>query len=129
MEPITLEELRFFEEHEAAFPICEALRAGILREIAGVRIGVKRTQISFRTKYGFAAVSFLPVRRAAQRPPVWLTVTFGLPERLCDPRVDAAVEPYPNRWTHHVMVGAPEEADGQLLGWLREAAAFSAGKR
>ena len=129
MEPLAREELRFFEGQESSLPIYETLRAAILREIGGVSIEVKRTQISFRTKNLFAAVSFTPVRRAALRPPVWLTVTFGLACRLEDPRIDAAVEPYPNRWTHHVMLGGVQEIDGQLLAWLREAAVFAAGKR
>ena len=58
--------------------------------------------------------------------PVWLTVSFGLPERLTSPRIDAAVEAYPGRWTHHVMIGSAHELDDELLDWLRQAAAFSA---
>ncbi len=89
-------------------------------------IEVKRTQISFRNRYLFAAVSFTPVRKKKERPPHYLTVTIMLPSRLESPRVDAAVEPYPQRWTHHVMVGSAEEIDDELLNWLREAAAFAA---
>ena len=33
--------------------------------------------------------------------------------------------PYPRRWTHHVLLSRPEEVDGQLLDWLREAYVFS----
>ncbi|MDE6880134.1 MAG: hypothetical protein K2P20_02115, partial [Oscillospiraceae bacterium] len=40
-----------------------------------------------------------------------------------------AVEPYPNRWTHHVLVASAEEINGELMGWVKEAAAFSRGKR
>ena len=42
-----------------------------------------------------------------------------------DPRIAVAVEPYPRRWTHHVLLSRPEEVDGQLLDWLREAYVFS----
>ena len=45
------------------------------------------------------------------------------------PRIAAAVEPYPCRWTHHVLIASPAEIDGELMAWVREAAAFSAGKR
>ena len=44
------------------------------------------------------------------------------------PRIDAAVEPYPNRWTHHVPVQGIEEIDEELMGWVKEAAVFAAGK-
>lgn len=40
-----------------------------------------------------------------------------------------AVEPYPNRWTHHVLISAPEEIDDELMGWIKEASIFSEGKR
>jgi len=42
--------------------------------------------------------------------------------------IDVATEPYPNRWTHHVMIGAEDEIDGELLSWIEEAAAFAAYK-
>ena len=40
-------------------------------------------------------------------------------------RGDGAVEPYPNRWTHHTIVSEPDQLDGELMGWLREAHAFA----
>ncbi len=94
-----------------------------------MKIKVSKTQITFANRRGFAFVSFNPVRKAKERPEVWMTVTFGLSYRKESPRIDVATEPYPNRWTHHVMVGSPEEIDGELMDWIREAAAFSAGKR
>jgi hypothetical protein len=39
------------------------------------------------------------------------------------------VEPYPGRFTHHVLLSGTEEIDDELLGWVKEAAVFSAGKR
>lgn len=44
-------------------------------------------------------------------------------------RVDIATEPYPGRWTHHLLVSTSEELDGQLLAWLQEAYAFAQSKR
>ena len=89
---------------------------------------MKKTQISFFYRYMFAAVSFTPVRRAKDRPDPFLTVTFGLPCRKDSARIDVATEPYPNRWTHHVMIGSVEEVDDELLLWIREAAEFAANK-
>ena len=58
-----------------------------------------------------------------------MTVTFGLGYGQESPRIDVSTEPYPGRWTHHVMVGCVEEIDEELMDWIKEAAEFSAGKR
>ena len=121
--------LFFFNDHMDALPLYERLEGLILEQIPDVKIKVSKTQISFSNKRGFAFVSFNPCRRAKDRPNVWMTVTFGLSYRKDSPRIDAATEPYPNRWTHHVMVGREEEIDAELMGWIREAAEFSASKR
>ena len=121
--------LYFFDKHMDALPLYQRLEALILEQIPDVRIKVSKTQIGFFNKRGFAFVSFNPCRRAKDRPETWVTVTFGLAFRVDDPRIDVATEPYPNRWTHHVTVSRAEDMDGQLLGWIREAAAFSASKR
>ena len=121
--------LFFFGEHMDALPMYEKLEEQILAGIPDVKIKVAKTQITFANKRGFAFVSFNPCRRAKERPAVWMTVTFGLGYRKESPRIDVATEPYPGRWTHHVMVGSAEEIDEELMEWIREAAAFSAGKR
>lgn len=118
-----------FGERMDALPIYERLEEQILAQIPDVKIKVAKTQITFANKRGFAFASFNPCRRAAERPDVWMTVTFGLGYRKESPRIDVATEPYPNRWTHHVMVGGPGEIDGELMEWLKKAAEFSAGKR
>jgi len=126
---MTLNELLFFDRHPAALPLYEKLKCSILAEIPETRIEVRKTQISFFTKHMFAAASFTPVRKAKERPDPFLTVTFGLCCRKNSPRIAAAVEPYPGRWTHHVMIGSTEEVDAELMGFIREAAIFSSGKR
>lgn len=117
--------LFFFGEHMDALPMYERLEEWILSQIPNVRIKAAKTQITFANKRGFAFVSFNPCRRAKERPEVWMTVTFGLGYHKESPRIDAAVEAYPGRWTHHVMVGNPDEIDEELLGWIREAAEFA----
>ena len=121
--------LFFFNDHMDALPLYERLEGLILEQIPDVKIKVSKTQISFSNKRSFTFVSFNPCRKAKERPDVWMTVTFGLSYRKDSPRIDAATEPYPNRWTHHVMVGSEEEIDIELMGWIREAAEFSASKR
>ena len=121
--------LFFFGEHMDALPIYERLENAILSRIPDVKTKIAKTQITFANKRGFAFVSFNPCRKAKDRPAVWMTVTFGLGYRKESSRIDAATEAYPNRWTHHVMVGTPDEIDEELLDWIQEAAAFSASKR
>lgn len=121
--------LFFFNDHMDALPMYERLESLVLAQIPDVKIKVSKTQINFFNKRGFAFVSFNPCRKAKERPAVWMTVTFGLDDQKLSPRIDVATEPYPNRWTHHVMVGSTEEIDEELMGWIREAAAFSANKR
>lgn len=121
--------LFFFGTHMGALPLYEQLEEQILAHISDVKIKVAKTQITFANKRGFAFVSFNPCRKAKDRPEVWITVTFGLGYQKESPRIDVATEPYPGRWTHHVMVSSREEIDEELLGWIQEAACFSASKR
>ena len=121
--------LLFFSQHMEALPLYKKLEEQILAEIPDVKVKVAKTQISFSNKRGFAFVSFNPCRRAKERPAAWMTVSFGRGYRKVAERVDVATEPYPGRWTHHVMVGSTAEIDGELLGWIKEAAEFSASKR
>ena len=121
--------LFLFGAHMDALDMYEKLEEQILTGIPDVKIKAAKTQITFANKRGFAFVSFNPCRRAAQRPKVWMTISFGMGYRKESPRIDAATEPYPGRWTHHVMVGSVDEIDEELMNWIKEAAEFSAQKR
>lgn len=126
---ISGDELFFFNEKPAALPLYEVFAQRIFAEIDNVTVKVQKTQISFSNRHNFAFVSFLPARKAKDRPKTYITVTFGLHYKKESPRIDAASEPYPNRWTHHMLVSSAEEVDDELMGWIKEAAEFSAGKR
>lgn len=121
--------LLFFSQRMEALPLYEKLEEQVLTEIPDVKVKLAKTQISFSNKRGFAFVSFNPCRRAKERPAAWMTVSFGLGYRKEAERIDVATEPYPGRWTHHVMVGSAAEIDDELMGWIKEAADFSASKR
>ena len=123
------DELFFFNEKPAALPLYEAFVQRLFAEIDNVTVKVQKTQISFSSKYNFAFVSFLPARKAKGRPKTYITVSFGLQYRKESSRIDAASEPYPNRWTHHMLISSMDEIDDELMGWIKEAAEFSAGKR
>ena len=121
----SVDELFFFDRKPAALLLYEAFRESVIARWPDTRIEAKKTQISFFNRYMFAAVSFTPVRKAKDRPDPFLTITFGLPFRMDSARIDVATEPYPNRWTHHVMIGTEEEIDDELLSWIAEAAEFA----
>lgn len=123
------EVLLFFEKHAGALPIFEKFKNQVMETMDGVCMKVQKTQISFYNRHMFACVSFLRVRKAKDMPPDYIVVTFGLNRREDSPRIDAAVEAYPGRWTHHVVVASEDEVDHELMGWVREACDFSAVKR
>lgn len=121
--------LYFFDRKPEALPLYEAFEQKVFAAVENVKVKVQKTQITFAGRHNFAFVSFLPVRKAKERPEVYIVVTFGLGYRAESPRIDAAVEPYPGRWTHHVLISEVDEIDDELMGWVREAAAFSEAKR
>lgn len=121
--------LCFFDGKPQELALYEAFEQEVLSWNQDVKIKVQKTQIAFSNRHNFAFVSFLPVRKAKERPKSFIVITFGLGYPVDSPRIDGATEPYPGRWTHHVLISEPGEIDGELMGWVRSAAAFSEGKR
>lgn len=126
---MTPEELFFFNGKEDSLTLYEVFRQRLFTELPDTRLKIQKTQIGLYDRHLFGAVSFLPVRKAKERPAAFLTVSFGLNRAISSPRIDKVAEPYPERWTHHVMLTSPEDVDRELMDWMKEAAAFSAGKR
>ena len=115
---------RFFQGHVRELDLYRKLAERLDRLLPQMTVKVQKSQISFYGRHLFGAAS-LPLRRKKGWPEHCLLVTFGLPARVESPRIAVAVEPYPNRWTHHVLVTREEELDGELLGWLEEAYGFA----
>ena len=128
MEHEMMDTLQFFEAMPGALPLYEQLLELVRQAVGPFSIRVQKTQITWSNRYGFACVSFAKVRKAKDRPKTYLVLTFGLDHRVESPRIDVATEAYPRRWTHHVLISSPEEIDGELIGWVREAYDFSAAK-
>ena len=117
--------LQFFDRYPDAIPLYEKFEKCVEDLVPEVRIKVQKTQISFYNRHMFAFVSFARVRRKKDCPDCYIVVTFGLEHKAESPRIDIATEPYPNPWTHHVLISELEEIDDELMGWIREAAEFS----
>ena len=120
--------LFFFDKHPGALPLYQTWESRILAEVEHVTVKVQKTQITFANRRQFACVSFLPARRAKDRPEDYITVTLGLNRRLDSPRVDKVSEPYPGRWTHHMMLSDSAQLDKELVDWIIEASQFSQNK-
>lgn len=121
---MTAEELLFFDRLPRFLPVYAALKERLAARYPEMTVKVSQTQISFCSRYVFALVS-LPYRRKKEWPQEYLMVSFGLPARRQSPRIAAAAEAYPGRWTHHVLVERAEELDAELLGWIDEAYRFA----
>ena len=120
--------LFFFGEKTMELALYETLIERLTQALPEMTARVQKSQISFYGLHLFGAAS-LPIRRRKDWPERCLVVTVGLARRLDSPRVAVAVEPYPGRWTHHVLIERPDQIDAELIGWLREAYAFAESKR
>ena len=120
--------LLFFDGKPEELALYEALEARIFSEIENVRLKVSKSQISFYNRHLFACVSFLRAKRKAELPAHYIVLTLGLDRPLDTPRAAVVTEPYPNRWTHHMLMADAAEIDGEMMGWIKEAAEFAAAK-
>ena len=125
MRELDMDTLMFFNAHRDALPIFAALEATLYGHFPETQKRVQKTQITYYHKHVYACVSFARVRRRAELPETWLTLTLGLPYALASERVAVKTEAYPGRWTTHFVIGSPEELDGELLSWIKQAYAFS----
>ena len=128
MDDFELDEALFFDPVPGAYSIYHAFKGAIMTAYPDTQLRVQKTQITFTNPRVFACASLCRARRKAELPKPWITVTLGLPYRLESPRAAICTEPYPGRWTTHIVVGSSEEIDGELLRWVGEAYDFAAGK-
>lgn len=119
--------MMLFDKVPGTLPLYEELETRILAACPDVTIKVKTTQVSFYNTHAFAW-AWPPFRKRKGWPERYMIVTFGLDHRLEDARIAEAVEPYPNRWTHHVLIQHKSEIDGRLMGWIDESYRFSLSK-
>lgn len=117
----------FFDKMPQALPLYMMFAEKVCTEYPFVQINVQKSQIAFSNKHNFAFV-WLPIRKMKNRPYIYIIVSFGLPYRLDSPRIIQSTEPYPNRWTHHVIIQDQNEIDTELMGWIKEARNFAVKK-
>lgn len=118
------DEMLLFNKTQSVFPLYLLLRDKLRGIYPEMEIKVGTSMVSFRNKHVFAMAS-PPWRKHSGWPCEYLLVSFGLPYKKESPRIVEAVEPYPKRWTHHVIVVAEDELDDELMTWLDEAYQFA----
>ena len=121
--------LLFFSGHPDALGLYQALETWMYEAFPHVEKRVMKTQISFYNWHLFACVSFTRVKRKAELPEGWLTLTLGFPTPLDSPRVAVRTEAYPGRWTHHFVLSSIEELDEEMTSWIRASYDFADSKR
>ncbi|CZR00717.1 MAG TPA: hypothetical protein DCY16_00410 [Trichococcus sp.] len=95
-----------------------------IRAIGPAIITVTKTQISFATRTQFAWI-WMPQPTDRKRPLHSLVLSFGCGRQIVHDQIVEAVEPYPGRWTHHVIIAEEADLTDVLDTWLQEAYRFS----
>ena len=125
---ITPDVLFFFDGRPRELALYERFASAVLAAWPGANVDVKKTQIGFTDGHLFACVSLAPVRRRAERPERFITVSFGLEAPLQDPRA-LPVRIREDRWTHHVIIGETGEIDDALMAWIARSHAIATERR
>lgn len=128
MNQINQDILLFFHTCPAAFPLYQAFEDRLLDRFPDTRIRVQKNQISFYNRHLYACVSLRQVRKKAELPSPFIVVTLGLPYPLPSDRVAARTEPYPGRWTNHIVISRQEEMDDTFFSWMEQAYYFAQNK-
>ncbi len=125
MNYINQDVLFFFEKHQTAFSLYEVFADNIEARFPDTRMKVQKSQITFSNRHVYACVSFLRVKKKAELPDDYFVLTLGLPYALESGRVAVKTEPYPGRWTTHIVISKSSDLDEELFGWVDQAYEFS----
>lgn len=128
--PYTMQdELFFFEQHRAIYPLYRRFADKLMSRHPETRVKVQKTQISFSNRHVYACVSLMRVKKKAELPPSYFVLTLGLPAPPKSERIAAKTEPYPGRWTAHIIVSEDSDLDETLFDWVEQAYAFALKKQ
>ena len=92
--------LMFFDKTPDSLTLYEAVADKICVEFKNVKVKIRKTQIAFAKKHKC------------------IILTFGLGHQVVHPQIDVSTEPYPNRWTHHIVIKSVDEVDEQIVDWI-----------
>lgn len=124
MERLSQESLfRFFREDGGRVALFSSIREAI-EAFGASDEHMGKSQISFGTKRKFAWV-WMPIHTGKGRPEGCLVLTLALRRRVDSDRVAEAVEPYPGRWTTHIIIADAKDMDEEVSMLIEEAYLFS----
>ncbi len=111
----------FFSRKPEERSFFDALAQRIFKLFPDVFIKVQKSQIAFCGSRSFCWV-WLPIRDGIKgRPERYLIVSFGLNREIVHPRLVGTMQPVPDRWTHHTILGSTKEIDDELMDWIAQA--------
>lgn len=112
--------MTFFRERPLELNLYSIFAAAVRERLPQTITRFRRSQITFAGRRGFAAV-WIPPFKVRGRPEHYIVVSFAADRRIDHRRIVSVAEPYPHRWTHHVLVSCPEDVDDLLLDWVEQA--------
>lgn len=105
----------FFEESPLGVEVL-GWACGVVAGLGPATIRMTRSQVALRRRVAFAWL---------WRPGLWLpraevpvVLSVGTHHPLDSSRFKQVLEPYPQRWMHHLEVHAATELDAEAAGWL-----------
>ncbi len=128
MRELDSDTLMFFDGHLDTLNLYRTFEEQLYNAFTKVNKHVQKTQIAFFNRHVFVCISFARVKSKAELPKGYMVITLVLPLPLETDRVAVKSEPYPGRWTHHIVVSREEELDEELVSWIRESYAFADAK-
>ncbi len=128
MYQISQDEFLFLGSQPEMIPVYEVLAGKLFNACPDTSIKVSKSQISFYNRRLYACVSFARIKKKKELPVNWFVLTLGLSYPLESPRVAVKTEPYPGRWTTHIVISSEADLDEELLGWAGQAFRFARDK-
>lgn len=119
--------LKFFHDRTLELDLYRVFAAAVRERLPQAVTRFRRSQITFAGRRGFAAV-WIPPFKVRGRPEHYIVVSFAADRRIDHPRIVSVAEPYPHRWTHHVLVCGPGDVDDRLLDWVEQAYRLTNGR-
>ena len=110
---------KLFEDRSESFRLFHLVN-DFVHSLGPVDVVVTKTQVAFGRKRRFAWV-WLPQMWIRKQPGDSITLTFGLDHRIRDLAIKESLEPYPGRFTHHVVITKAKDFNIRIRDWLREA--------
>lgn len=94
-----------------------------LHSLGNIEVKVTKSQIAFSNKRQFAWI-WLPMTWDKKRPKDCVVLSFSSGKKIIHPNIVQIVEPYPNRFMHHVIVEKKSDINNYVKKWLKESYDF-----